>query len=285
MSGRDRLALALLLPLAAASAGCGRRNVPAAPSLTSTGSEQSGTAVACADAEPLGAMPWQTLVRDEQWDAAWRALEAVHEPERSLPEVRYVRARVALSRGDATSALPLLAGIETSLPLLADDVARRRAEAELVVGPVADAAEYFAARQSPSSQLEAARAFEKTHDTRRARTAIDKVLAADKHTRTQEAEARALRLRLNDGVDETDAADARWLAVSGADLAPAADALASLARVDPTHPLTAAELKSRAHVLSDGGHVDDALRSIEWSRRAPAIPPRSRASTAIACAR
>jgi soluble lytic murein transglycosylase len=221
-------------------------------------------------------MPWQALVRDEQWDAAWRSLEAVPEPERSLPEVRYVRARVALSRGDATSALPLLAGIETSLPLLADDVGRRRAEAELAVGPAADAAEYFAARQTPSSQLEAARAFEKTHDTRRARAAIDKVLAAEKHTRTQEGEARALRLRLADGVDETDAADARWLAVTGADLAAASDALASLARVDPKHPLTATELMNRARVLSEAGHVDDALRAIELAANAGEAPKVSR---------
>ncbi|MGH7435649.1 MAG: transglycosylase SLT domain-containing protein [Polyangiaceae bacterium] len=268
MSGRDGLALALLLPLAAATA-CGRRNVPAAPLLSASGATQTGEPVANADAAPLGAMPWQALVRDEQWDAAWRSLEALTEPERSRPEVRYVRARVALSRGDAPSALPLLAGIETALPLLADDVARKRAEAELMAGPAADAAEYFAARPSPSSQLEAARAFEKTHDTRRARGAVEKVLAAEKHTRVQEGEARALRLRLADGVDETDAADARWLAVTGADLPAASDALASLARVDAKHPLTAIELMNRARVLSDAGHVDEALRAIELAANAP----------------
>jgi soluble lytic murein transglycosylase len=215
------------------------------------------------EADPISATPWQALVRDEQWDAAWRMLEALPEAERSPPELRYVRARVALSRGDAAAALPLLEGLETALPLLADDVARRRAEAELAVGPVLDAAEYFAARASPPSQLDAARGFEKAHDTRRARAAIDRVLAADKHTRTQEGEARALRLRLADGVDETDAADARWLAIQGADLPVASDALATQLRLDPKHPLTAVEMMARARALSDAGHVDDALRAIE----------------------
>ncbi len=273
MSGREGWALSLAL--STVWAGCGHHPVSAKPEPPGAASAPAAAIVA-ADADPGGAMPWQALVRDEQWDAAWRALDAVPEAERARPELRYVRARVALARGDGAAAVPLLAGLEASLPLLADDVTRRRAEAELTAGPAADAAEYFAARPSPSSQLDAARAFEKTHDTRRARTAVEHVVAADKHTRTQEAEARALRLRLADGVDETDAADARWLAMQGADLAAAADALQSVARVDPKHPLSAAELMARARGLSDAGHVDDALRAIDLAAAAadPAKVPR-----------
>ena len=266
MSGREALALAVLM--AVGCVGCGRRHVSATPEPSSPGPAPSAIAAAAGDAGPVEAMPWQTLVRDEQWDAAWHALETLPEAERSPPELRYVRARVALYRGDGAAALPLLEGLEASLPLLADDVGRRRAEAELAAGPALDAAEYFAARPAPSAQLDAARAFEKVKDTRRARAAAERVIAADKHTRAQEGEARALRLRLNDGVDETDAADARWLAVQGADLAAASEALGTLARVDPRHPLTAADLMTRARVLSDAAHVDEALRAIDLAANA-----------------
>jgi soluble lytic murein transglycosylase len=209
-------------------------------------------------------VPWPALVRDEKWDAAWRALQALDDVERSRPEVRYVRARVALARADAPTALPLLEGLEALLPLLAEDVARRRAEAMLAAGPFADAAAWFAARPSPADQLDAARAFEKAHDGKHARAAADRVLGHEKRTRTQEAAARAIRVRV-DG----ERSDARWLATLGADLPAAADSLAVLARVDPSHPLTAQELMVRAHVLSDAGRTDDALHAIDLSAGAP----------------
>ncbi len=271
MSGRDVARLApLLLAGCAACAACGRHNVSAAPQPAPPGAS-TAAAAAVADGEPdaMAPMPWQALVRDEQWDAAWHSLEAVSDPERSRPELRYVRARVALFRSEAATALPLLAGLEAGLPLLADDVARRRAEAELVAGPYADAGEYFAARATPGAQLDAARAFEKARDARRARTAAEHVLAADKHTRSQEGEARALRLRLADGFDDTDRADARWLATQGADLPAAADVLAVLGKIDPKHPLTASEMLVRARTLGDAGRVDDALHAIELSAGAP----------------
>jgi soluble lytic murein transglycosylase len=214
-------------------------------------------------------MPWPTLVRDEQWDAAWRALDALPEGDRSQPELRYVRARVALARGDAAAALPLLEGLDATLPLLTDDIARRRHEAMLAAGPFVEAGTWFAGRSTPASQLDAARAFEKAKDPRRARTAAERVLAAEKRTRTQEAEARALRARIADPVGDTERGDARWLATQGADLAAASDALGLVTRLDPAHPLTAPELMVRARVLSDAGRTDDALHAIDLAGGAP----------------
>jgi soluble lytic murein transglycosylase len=265
MSGRDALWAVLALLTA-----CGRRHAATTPSASTLpeGAVVEDATAAAAEAP----RPWQALVRDEQWNAAWRTLEGLPEAERSQPETRYVRGRLALYRGDAAAALPLLAGLEASLPLLADDLARRRAEAELAIGPYADAGEYFAARSTPSSQLDAARAFEKAHDARRARAAAEHVLGLDKRSRTQEGEARALRLRLPDGAegsDDVDRADARWLATQGADLPAAADALSTLARVDPKHPLTATELMARARTLSDAGRADDAIHAVEMSTGAP----------------
>jgi soluble lytic murein transglycosylase len=214
-------------------------------------------------------LPWPALVRDEEWDAAWQALDAVPDGDKSRPEVRYVRARVALSRGDAAGALPLLEGLEAALPLLADDVARRRAEARLAVGPFALAGEWFAMRVSPGPQLDAARAFEKAHDPRRARAAADRVVSTERKTRDEEGEARALRVRVTDPPGDVERADARWLATQGADLPAAADALALAAKLDPKHPLTSEEWMGRARVLADAGRVDEALRSIDQAAGAP----------------
>jgi soluble lytic murein transglycosylase len=188
---------------------------------------------------------------------------------KARPETRYVRARVALARGDAAVVLPLLDGIEGKLPLLADDVARRRAEAELAVGPFAEAGEWFAARATPGAQLNAALAFEKAGDSRRARAAAERVLASERPTPAQVGEARAVRIRLADAPGDAERADARWLAMQGADLAPASDALALVAKIDPKHPLTAQELMLRARVLSDAGRTDDALHAIELAGGAP----------------
>jgi len=246
---------------------CGRTQASAAPSPSTVASE--GPVLAPPAAVDAAGVPWAALVRDERWDSAWRALEGLPVADRSRGEVRYLRARVALARADGAAALPLLDGLEALLPLLADDIARRRAEARLAVGPYAEAGEWFAARAGPAAQLDAARAFEKAKDPRRARAAVERVLSSDKHSRAQESEARALRLRLADPPGDPDRADARWLAVQGSDMAAAADSLALLARLDPKHPLTAPELMARARVLSEAGHVDEALRAIDLAGGAP----------------
>jgi peptidoglycan lytic transglycosylase len=273
MSGRDRpFALAPASMGLALLVGCGRaQGTPApTPALASALAPTSAPASSLAPALPLAPdLPWPALVRDEEWDGAWQALETAPDGDKSRPEVRYVRARVALARGDAAGALPLLEGLEGALPLLADDVARRRAEAKLVVGPFAEAGEWFAMRVSPGPQLDAARAFEKAHDPRRARAAADRVVASERKSRDEEAEARALRVRITDPPGDAERADARWLATQGADLPAAADALSMAVKLDPKHPLTSEELMARARVLSDAGRLDEALHSIELSAAAP----------------
>jgi soluble lytic murein transglycosylase len=266
MSGRDACALLLVL------AACHR--APAATTLPAEAMAPDASVATSAASDTLGAAvgpsaPWPTLVREERWDAAWRALDALAEPDRSRPEIRYVRARVALERDDAAAALPLLDGLEASLPLLAEDIGRRRADAKLSVGPYADAGEWFAARLTPGAQVQAARAFERAKDPKRARACADRVLSMEHRTRAQEADARALRIRTADPVGDGERFDARWLAVQGADLPAAADALATLARIDPAHPLSAKELLLRAKLLTDAGRTDDAIHAVELSAGAP----------------
>jgi soluble lytic murein transglycosylase len=253
--------------------GCGRTEVSHAPAAALA----SALAPAPARAAPPASTPalalasasWPALVRGEQWDAAWTELQALPDSDKARPEIRYVRARVALSRADAATALPLLDGLEAVLPLLADDVMRRRAEAKLVVGPFAEAGEWFALRAAPGPQLEAARAFEKARDLRRARAAADRVIGGEHRSRDEEAEARALRVRVAEAAGDAERADARWLAIEGADLSAATDAVALVGRLDPKRPLTAEEMLARAKVLSDAGRVDDALRAIDLAAGAP----------------
>jgi soluble lytic murein transglycosylase len=175
---------------------------------------------------------------------------------------------VALARDNAVVALPLLEALETALPLLAESIGQTRAQAKLAVGPFEEAGEWFAARTSSSAQLDAARAFEKARDPKCARVAVDRVLASGKRTRAQEAEARALRVRIADPFGDLERTDARWLATTGADAAPV-DGLALLTRVAPDSPLTAQELMLRARVLTDAGRTDEALQAIDLSAFAP----------------
>jgi soluble lytic murein transglycosylase len=216
------------------------------------------------------------LIRDERWDAAWRALEGLPPALKARPEMRYVRARAALARGEGAAALPLLDGLDSMLPLLAADMERRRAEAKVSAGDFVEGGEWFAARGSVGEKIEALRAFEKGNDFRRARAMADRVLLADKKTHAQEAEARAARARLAAQPGDTDRADARWLATLGSDTPAAVDALALLSRVDPAHPLTAHEVIVRAQSLSEAGHPDEALHALEALSTAPALDKVSR---------
>jgi soluble lytic murein transglycosylase len=284
MSGRSRTVGAVAAALVIA---CGHTEAaPAAPRASAAAPAGSGLAPADGSnppreaASPGDAAPdagpsdqaagvaWPVLVREQRWDAAWRALEALPDADRSRAEVRYVRARVALARADAAAALPLLEGLEIALPLLADDIARWRATAKLAVGPFDEAGEWFAARADAGAQLDAGRAFEKANAPGRARLAADRVLRIGRRTRMQEAQARALRVRVVDPPGDEELADARWLATSGADVSPL-DGLALLARIDPKRPLAADELLVRARVLSEAGRTDDALRAIDLVAGAP----------------
>jgi soluble lytic murein transglycosylase len=235
---------------------------------TTAGVQASADAAASsAPAEPLA---WAEAIRVEKWDEAWRGLEALSDGEKARPDVRYARARTALARGDAASAVSALDGLESQLPLLAEDIAHHRAEARLVVGPYAEAGDWFAARQSAHAQLQAAEAYEKAKDAPRARAACARVIGTQHRTREEEAAARAMRLRLVEKPGPEELADARWLVVSAADLPEARGV--DLSKTDPSHPLRATELMTRAEALGDGGMIDEALQAIDDAQNAPGPP-------------
>ena len=258
------------LVLAALAVGCAR-NEPPSPSVATSGSAVSTDAAtialaasvsgpAAVDASaPLG---WPESVRLERWDEAWRGLEALADGEKEKPEIRYVRARVALARKDYARAAALSLDLEKSLPLLSEDIARHRAEAKLVAGPFEEAGDFFLSRQAPGSQLKAAEAFEKAKNAGRALVAVDRVVTSDRRTRAQETFARTIRMRLGNG-DAQSVEDARWIAVHAQDPAASKGAEALLAKADGAHPLSGDEWMTRGRALSDGGYTDGALAAFD----------------------
>lgn len=234
--------------------------------------DASADAAVAADEPTFDAGPapsWLDFVKRGEWNDAARALDALADAEKKRPELLYLRARVAMEQRDFARVVTSLDGLEAALPLLADSIGKRRAQAQAVVGPYDKAAEYFFARAGAESQLTAARAYERAGNPAQSTLACDRTIAADDKTRAQEAEARARRLRLGAKTASDNVADAKWLAIHAPDLPDGRDALATLSHLDPAHPLTGVELLDRAKALADAGKTDDALAAIEASVRAP----------------
>lgn len=254
------MALAMLaLGLTASIAACERRPLTSATALDAGAPPTSGASSAV---EPAPTS-WAEHVRRERYAEAAIALDALAEVERAKPEIRYLRARVAVELGDGAAALRMLEGLESALPLLAQDVLDRRADAAFAAARFNEAGDYWSSRASASSQLKASRAFERALDAVRARSSSDRVVADPKASRLQEAEARARRLRLGARTPREEAEDARWLAVEGADLAESEGAEARLAAIDAAHPLTPVEVLKRARLLGEAGKVEAAVKLIE----------------------
>ncbi len=248
---------------------CGRReSAPPTPPVASGASsndagDDGGASAASEPDADAKTIAWADAVRMEQWDQAARALDALPDADKARADVRYVRARTALARGEHAKALELLQGVEAQLPLLGEEVAKHRAEAKLHVGPFTEAGDYYSARAGAAAQLKAANAYDRAKETAKARLACDRAVVADKRTRVQEAEARALRFRLAEKQGDQEIADARWLYIHAPDLAFAGPALAAFPRLDPKHPITTTELMARGKAFGDAGRVDDAMRAID----------------------
>lgn len=160
---------------------------------------------------------WIEAVRLERWGDAATRIDALPEGDRLKPEMRYVRARAAIGAGDAARAIPLLSGLEALLPLLVDDVARWRAEAQLVVGPYPEAAAYFARSTKARDLSKAAVAYNKAGDAASSRRCADLAVATAAKSKSgrEEAHARMERARLLQARAGNAAAepDYRWVAV------------------------------------------------------------------------
>jgi len=287
---RVTLGIATFAPLASSS--CARRHdaslgpvaAPPAEGTSSSVASSPEAAVASvsgadareakASAPKTTATSWVKDVRRQRWSDAATKLDALPAAEQQLPEIRYVRARVALALGDAATAAARLDGLDASLPLLAGAIEHHLADARLVTGPYEKAAEYFGSHATPSSLLAASTAYEKAHQLARARSVCQRVIGFAHKTRLEEAEARACELRLSEGPEGATlaAGDARWISVHAPDSKWGREADQALQRLAPSHPLLGEELLTRAEALADAGRTDDALKTLD--RVAGAPPPK-----------
>jgi soluble lytic murein transglycosylase len=258
-----------------ALAGCPRRDAPVPGNAGLDGDVVATTDAGDADVAEAGdgtpssalplALPWTEAIRADRWKEAEASIAALPEGEQKKPEVRFARARIALALGKHADAVARLDKLEDELPLLRDAIAKTRALAALVVGPYDRAAEWYGARPTAASWLIAAAAWDKAGDPTRARAQCDRILAADKRSRSVEEKARGLRMKIvraKDG-DGAAAADARWLATNALDEATAGAANELLEKLPKPAPLTAEDLVARSRVLADAGRSDDALRAVE----------------------
>ena len=273
---RPRLLAWLLL----AACDRGAHGAPAAPASAVPALAKSAPALA-ASAVPLPnptRLPgFAALVRAERWADAAIALEALPEPERAQPELRFVHARVVVELDDAATALPLLAGLEAALPQLSTQIASLRARAQLRVGPFSEAAQYYERHPDTEGLLAAASAYIQGVELPKARLTLDRALARlgkAKHTRSAEVRARALRASLaaQMGDKGTANADNRWLALAAPLRAEGDAALSALERAGGANRLSKSEHLDRATALAEAGRVEATEAELALIAKAPGSP-------------
>ena len=212
----------------------------------------------------------------ERWNQAASLLDALPEAERARPEIRYVRGRVALASGDHERALTLLQALEQRLPMLTEDIAMYRAEAQLHAGQAAAAARFFGARSSPVGLTKAALAWERAGDRGKARQAIDRAIRLARKSHSDEAlDARTLRARIAEAQGDLSTAieDLRFVARHAPDSDQGEAAAAAIERLDPKRALTASEHMDRADMLARRGQSTTALETVDKAMSARGGPP------------
>lgn len=262
-----------LAALATLTIACGRDAAPKPAVTNATEDAAIASADAAGDASAIPPPRFADLLRRDQYEEAAKTIDALPDAERTSPETRYARARVALWLLDGARAITELDGLEAKLPALDQAIAETRARGQLLVGPFDAAATFFSKRSgSPDDQLLAAQAFVKAKDEPAAAKACAIVVATERRSRRQEAEARSIRMKLSTTTDAQIAQDARWLAIKAPDLAFADGADAALAKHDKDHPLTGKELAESARVLADATKIDAALDALAKAARAKTSP-------------
>ncbi|MFW5739909.1 MAG: transglycosylase SLT domain-containing protein [Myxococcota bacterium] len=225
------------------------------------------------DIEPLD---WVEAVRLERWKRAAALIDALPEQDRSRPEVRYVRARVAFALKDYARTLTLLEELDKQLALLASDIGHYRAEAQLHAGQEKEAVQYFARRSSVRALTKAAIAWSRANQPSQARAAIDRAIRlAKKRTDQAVIEARQLRAKLAEKAGDQAVAimDLRFVARHASDPHDAEQASARLEKLAPKQRLTSREHMARARYHARRGHTEQTDKEIERAVKAPGGPP------------
>lgn len=228
-----------------------------APSVVASAapSVDAGPVAVAQEAPSASEPPFVGAARLGDWQTTADLIDALPEPARSAPLTRYVRARAALSLGDAARARELLTGLATLLPALSDDVARYQAEAALAAGAPGEAAAYFEARGKAPDLARAARARLLEGDTKAAGVLVARAVSLAERSRDDDAlrAARAVRAELYDreGKAALALAERIGLAVS---FPASAEGIAAKSALDALgHALTPKQELARAEALTDAG--------------------------------
>ncbi|RYZ10026.1 MAG: tetratricopeptide repeat protein [Myxococcales bacterium] len=232
----------------------------ASPSLLrSAGSAQVATVPLQPEPPPP---PWAEALRGQRYKEADRAFQALPADAQQGAEVRFAWARTRLELGQAAAAIPLLAGLDQSLPALGSQVSELRAEVLLAAGPAAEAAKLLESRADPKSLASASKAWLEAGDAERALKVAERGLVnLGKGRGVKEREA-ALRFARGMAAEKLGrqalwAGDFRFVALEAPLSDDAKTAVSKLAQLGDKSPLSAADRLARARALSAAGRVAD----------------------------
>lgn len=219
--------------------------------------------------EPLQAPPvpaWTHALRMERWNEALRLIDAEPPEVRARPEVRYAGAAAAQRVGEFARVIELLSDLETELPLLAERIQARRAQAALSARQAQLALDYYGARTDVESRLRVAEAHAVMGERALATASLSSLLAKlPKRASNCDVEARARRLLsdlLPDDAPALVANELRWLALK-APLCPASEgADDQLAALGKRYALTKSERAERARAFAGAGRIDETEREL-----------------------
>jgi soluble lytic murein transglycosylase len=223
---------------------------------------------------------WQDAAKTADWAGVAQLIDSLPAAARAQPGARYARAVAARELGQWAVALEALAGLESALPLLHDEIKTARAHCQMEVGPYEEAYQYFTREQSPENLILAARTCLNAADLPRAQQTVERAVekirkqGESKRGRRNEIAARALRARIAEarGTLKPAARDWLWLATEAATEAASASADDDYERLSGQKLNTTQRLE-RMRTFSLEGMLDHTLRERERLAAAPGVAP------------
>jgi soluble lytic murein transglycosylase len=206
--------------------------------------------------------PWAEALRAQRYKDAERAFQALPADAQHGAEVRFAWARTRLELGQAAGALPLLAGLEESLPAIAPQVQELRGQVLLAAGPAAEAAKLLEARGDAVSLASASRAWLDAGDAERALKVAERGLAGLGKGRGLKEREVALRFARGMAAEKLArqplwTGDYRFVALEAPLSDQAKTAVGRLAQLGDRSPLSLADRLARARSLAAAGRVAD----------------------------
>ncbi|MDF3066220.1 MAG: exported transglycosylase [Polyangiaceae bacterium] len=206
--------------------------------------------------------PWAEALRGQRYKEADRAFQALPADAQQGAEVRFAWARTRLELGQAAAAIPLLAGLDSSLPALASQLSDLRSQVLLAAGPAADAAKLLESRGDPKSLASASKAWLDAGDAEHAVKVAERGLASLGKGRGMKEREVALRFARGMAAEKLGrqslwAGDFRFVALESPLSEEARTAVTKLAQLGDKSPLSPADRLARARALAAAGRVKD----------------------------